>query len=298
MMLSRKQMRKLIQATYGSSNEFTRQIKQMYNTANLQIKGEISRFLQSGDGWQGKPSEDDLEQIRQELQQLQSNNEVSPLVAVFLSAVTLGHPKNSDVETGRLAVPLIRVAQKQHQQLQRIVQKVPQTVAKISKEQSVMTPQLHHIPFNYNVIMQRQVSDSVVRRAQTQQNINRDIQQTINRVRDVCKKASQDTDAKHDYSKDIDRIINGRTSGGGASRRAQTIMRSETCSILNNSTIQDFQARGVQQYRFMSLEASNTCQDCADMDGDTYDVDEAQESVNLPPIHPNCQCWIVEVEEN
>lgn len=297
-MLSRKQMWKLIKATYGSSNKFTRQIKQMYNTASLQIKGEISRFLQSGDNWQGKPSKDNLEQIREELQQLQDDDNVAPLVAVFLSAVTLGHPKNSDVETGRLAVPLIKVAQKRHQQMQRINQQIPHDVQKISKEQSVLTPQLHKIPFNYNVMMQQQVSDSVTRRAQTRVNINRDIQQTINRVRDVCKKASQDTDARHNYVKDIDRIINGRTSGGGASRRAQTIMRSETCAILNNSTVQDFQARGVQQYRFMSLEASNTCQECADMDGNTYDVDEAQEGVNLPPIHPNCQCWIVEITEN
>ena len=48
----------------------------------------------------------------------------------------------------------------------------------------------------------------------------------------------------------------------------------------------------------MSLEAENSCVECTEIDGNTYDVDDAQEGVNLPPMHPNCQCWIVEVAES
>lgn len=296
-MLSRKQMRKLIEQTYGKSNQWTRQLSSLYRVAGRQIKGEISRFIDSQANWEGKPSESDLRDIRRELQQLRSNDDIAPLVAVFYSAVTLGHPKVKDVETGRLAVPLIHVANKQHQQLRRIATRVPRTVAKISNEQAQLTPQYHQIPFNYAAMMQREVSNSMVKRHGTGDYINRDIQQTVHKIRDICQRASQDTDAKHDYAKDIDRVLTGSHSVGGASKRAQMIMRTETCSQVNSSTIADFQARGVKRYRFMSLEASNSCQNCTDIDGNTYDVDDAQEGVNLPPMHPNCQCWIVELED-
>lgn len=297
-MLSRKQMRRIIRATYGTSAQFIKQIKQMYDTANLQVKGEISRFVDTGKSWQGKPSEADLRQIRQELEQYSDDQNIAPLVGVFASAVTLGHPKNSDVETGRLAVPFIRVAQKQHQQLEHQANKVPQTVARLSKEQSVMTPELHRIPFNYGVMMQRQVSNSVTQRIAVGNDINRNIMQTIKRVQAVCQQAAQTSDESFDFAKAVDRIISGRTSGGGATARAQMIMRTETCTMLNNSTIADFKARGVSSYTFMSLEADNTCAECSDLDGNVYDVDDAQEGVNLPPMHPNCQCWIVEHEDD
>lgn len=296
-MLSRKQMRRLIEATYGKSNQSTKQIARLYRNAKTQINGEISRFVNSEDNWQGKPEQDDLDDIRQELQQLGNNDDIAPLVAVFYSAVTLGHPKVKDVETARLAVPLLRVAEKQHEQLHKVANNIPQKVAKISGEQAQLTPQLHQLPFNYSLQMQQEVSRSISKRSSTGQYINRDIQQTISKIKDVCKQASQSTDAHHDFTKDIDRILTGTNSRGGASKRAQTIMRTETCSQLNSSTIADFQARGVQQYRFMSLEADNSCAECTDIDGNVYDVDDAQEGVNLPPMHPNCQCWIVEVED-
>ena len=34
------------------------------------------------------------------------------------------------------------------------------------------------------------------------------------------------------------------------------------------------------------------------MDGNVYDVEDAEEGVNLPPMHPSCQCWIVEYEDD
>ena len=95
----------------------------------------------------------------------------------------------------------------------------------------------------------------------------------------------------------IDRILNGKNGSGGSEAQTETIMRTQTCRELNNSTIADFQARGVEQYRFLSLEAVNSCQDCTELDGNVYNVEDAQEGVNLPPMHPNCQCWIEEVED-
>ena len=294
-MLSKEQQRKLIRSTYGTSAQFIRSIKQMYRNANRQIKGEISVFLDDEVNWSAPAQKDDIQDAMDELRGF--DDSVAPLVAFYASSLVLGHPKQSDLLTARVAVPLIKVGQSMHQMMNHNGNKIPQEVSKISKAQQVATPQLHQLPFNYNVLMQRSISQAVTQRKGVGDDINRSIQQTITKVRNVCQVASQDTDAKKDYAKIIDRIINGKSGSGGASARAQMIMRTQTCRELNNSTIADFSARGVAKYRFLSLEASNTCQDCSDLDGNVYDVEDAQEGVNLPPIHPNCQCWIEEVED-
>lgn len=267
----------------------------MYRHANRQIKGEISAFLADEVNWSAPAEKDDILDTVEDLKGF--NDSVAPLVAFYTSTLLLGHPKRSDVLTARVAIPLIKVGQSLHTMMVRNGGKIPQDVSKISKAQQVATPTLHHIPYNYDVMLQRSVSRAVTKRENVDDGINRNIHQTISRIRDVCKAASQNSDAKKDYTKVIDRILNGKNGSGGSEAQAETIMRTQTCRELNNSTIADFQARGVSQYRFLSLEAVNSCQDCTDLDGNVYDVDDAQEGVNLPPMHPNCQCWIEEVEE-
>lgn len=295
MMLSKKQQRRLIRSTYGTSAQFIKQIKQMYRSANRQIKGEISVFLSSEVNWSSPAEKDDVRDAVDELKQF--NNSVAPLVAFYTSSLVLGHPKQSDVLTARVAIPMIRVSQSIHRMMQRNGSKIPRDVQKISKAQQVATPTMHRIPYNYDVMLQNSVSRTIVQRQSVGDDINRNIHQTITRIRDICQRASQDTDAKHNYVKDVDRVLNGKNGSGGASAQAETIMRTQTCRELNNSTIADFNARGVTQYRFLSLEAVNSCQDCTDLDGNVYNIEDAQEGVNLPPMHPNCQCWIEEVED-
>lgn len=294
-MLSKKQQRRLIRSTYGTSAQFIKQIKQMYRNANRQIKGEISAFLAGEVNWSSPAEKDDIQDAVEELKHF--NNSVAPLVAFYTSSLLLGHPKQSDVLTARVAIPMIEISQSIHNMMQHNSSKIPRDVQKISKAQQVATPTMHYIPYNYNVMLQKSVSRTVTQRKSVEDNINRNIHQTITKISNVCQQASQDTDGKHDYVKDIERILSGKDGSGGASAQAETTMRTQTCRELNNSTIADFQARGVTQYRFLSLEAVNSCQDCTDLDGNIYNIEDAQEGVNLPPMHPNCQCWIEEVED-
>ena len=62
-MLSKKQMRKLIRSVYGANTEYGKQIEQLYGRANRQIQGEISAFISSRVNWSGKPSKADLEDV-------------------------------------------------------------------------------------------------------------------------------------------------------------------------------------------------------------------------------------------
>lgn len=38
--------------------------------------------------------------------------------------------------------------------------------------------------------------------------------------------------------------------------------------------------------------ADSTCDDCAALNGQIFDISNAEEGVNLPPIHPNCRCVV------
>ena len=294
-MLSKKQQRRLISSTYGTSAQFIKQIKRMYRNADRQIKGEISAFLMSEVNWSAPAEKVDVEDAVAELKQF--NSSVAPLVAFYTSSLLLGHPKQSDLITARVAIPMIKVGQSLYGMIQHNGEKIPNDVSKISKGQAVNTPLLHQIPYNYDVMMQKSVSRTITQREGIGDNINRNIHQTVTKISNVCQRASQDTDAQHNYAKDVDRILTGKDGSGGASGQAEMIMRTQTCHELNQATVADFKARGVAKYRFLSLEASNSCPDCTAIDGNAYNMDDAQEGVNLPPMHPNCQCWIEEVED-
>lgn len=296
-MLSRKQMRRLIRSVYGANTTYGKQIEQLYKRANRQIKGEISAFISSKANWSGKPSKDDLEDVRQQL--IEANNDyVAPLIAVYLSSVTLGHPNNGDLETARIALPMLTVAKGMHNVMKRQEQRVPSEVSRISHDQNELTPESHSLPPNYDVMLQKSVSRSIEQQQSPASMINRDVQSTVTRIKELAKQASTSIDASVNWAKKVDQILTGTKSHGGASRKAQRIIRTESCRQLNSSTISDFQARGVTKYRFLSLEAVNSCQECTDLDKNEYNVDDAQEGVNLPPMHPNCQCWIEEVEDS
>lgn len=296
-MLSRKQMRRLIKSVYGANNKYSKELMRLYKRASRQIQGEISTFLSSKASWSGKPSKDDLDDARRELERI-SNEDVSSIANGAIAMVALGHPTNGDLETARIAVPMIQVAKQQHAQLRQMARTVPQKVQEISHVQSNVTPQYHRLPVNYDLMLQHTASRAVDNYNSGDNNINGNVQNVITKIKQVVQQASQSSDANIDWASRVEKILTGNNVSKGASGSAQRIIRTEACRYLNNSTIADYQARGVSQYRFMSLEAENSCSECTDIDGNTYDVDDAEEGVNLPPMHPNCQCWIVEVHNS
>ena len=72
-------MRRLINSVYGANNKYGKELDILYKRASRQIKGEISTFLSSQASWSGKPSEDDLEDVRRQLESI-NNDDVSSLV--------------------------------------------------------------------------------------------------------------------------------------------------------------------------------------------------------------------------
>ena len=49
---------------------------------------------------------------------------------------------------------------------------------------------------------------------------------------------------------------------------------------------------GRSQYTYVCENSDSSCETCADLNGQIFDVDEAENGKNLPPMHPNCRCSI------
>lgn len=47
-------------------------------------------------------------------------------------------------------------------------------------------------------------------------------------------------------------------------------------------------------YIYHAVMDEYTCDDCRNLNGRTFRKDEAVIGINLPPMHPNCRCWISE----
>jgi len=71
-----------------------------------------------------------------------------------------------------------------------------------------------------------------------------------------------------------------------AKRNARTI----TTAVANHAQIQQYKKDGVERYEFVATYDERTCPVCGDLHGKRFDVGDAVEGTNCPPIHPNCRC--------
>lgn len=74
---------------------------------------------------------------------------------------------------------------------------------------------------------------------------------------------------------------------------AERLVRTECKYFANQGELMGYKENGVHKYRFLGgTEGSGSC-DCADLNGQTFNVEDAQPGINYPPIHPNCLCIVV-----
>lgn len=58
--------------------------------------------------------------------------------------------------------------------------------------------------------------------------------------------------------------------------------------------LKGFELSGCKQYRYVCENSDSSCEVCLALNGRYFDVDEACFGTNLPPMHPNCRCTIIE----
>jgi len=56
--------------------------------------------------------------------------------------------------------------------------------------------------------------------------------------------------------------------------------------------LNSFKLSGRSQYSYVCENTDSSCEICMNLDGQVFDIDDAETGENLPPLHPNCRCSI------
>ncbi len=73
---------------------------------------------------------------------------------------------------------------------------------------------------------------------------------------------------------------------------AERLIRTECKYFANQAELEGYRANGVRRYRFLGGGEGGHC-DCASLNGQTFEIEEAEPGINFPPIHPNCLCTVI-----
>jgi len=77
-------------------------------------------------------------------------------------------------------------------------------------------------------------------------------------------------------------------------RNCVRLAHSEFMHIANQATADAYKEYGVvKRFMFRAALDERTCKICGELDGQTFDVDEAETGVNQPPAHPRCRCTTI-----
>ena len=77
----------------------------------------------------------------------------------------------------------------------------------------------------------------------------------------------------------------------GVSRRsAYRLLYTEGTRMFNRANSEAFAEVGINQYKYCTASDNRVCSDCKALDGNVYDISEASEGTNYPPMHPWCRC--------
>ena len=63
--------------------------------------------------------------------------------------------------------------------------------------------------------------------------------------------------------------------------------------IAEVATADAYKEEGVEKYQYLATLESHTCEECAHLDGQIFDLKDREDGVNYPLIHPYCRCTTV-----
>lgn len=77
----------------------------------------------------------------------------------------------------------------------------------------------------------------------------------------------------------------------GVSRRsAYRLLYTEGTRMFNRANSEAFAEAGINQYRYCTAGDERVCSDCKALEGNVYNISEASDGTNYPPMHPWCRC--------
>lgn len=127
--------------------------------------------------------------------------------------------------------------------------------------------------------------------------INRHAEDYINDVKKIITSGKINKIPKKDQ-KTMLLYKTGKNGESGQTYNMMRIARTEANRMQNEAALEAYHTAGIKRYRFHASLDEKTCLDCWKLDGMSFSVDAGLEGENLPPIHPNCRCYITPIIDN
>lgn len=306
MKLTEKQAIAIAQAIYGKQDERVKQIEKLYKNTQSNVIDMIAAFIASNSNWNGKASPDEVANFLSNLKDTFINAGKDDQSTIKTAFKGNSLKTNGDVLTAKITQSFIKQMVAQKLQLSVSTQNIPDVVNsknyKSAKKKINTYNRKSKRSMGIDSILQRTARNAVLDRhvdSDMFNSINKQTLQTIRKVRDVAERAAKSPKDSLNWQKEIANILTGgHKATNGQMGRAAGMIRTATAQALNRTRLEKLKSDKVKKYKFVSLEAPNTCQDCADLDGNIYNVEDAEEGVNFPLIHYNCQCTVIEANED
>lgn len=93
--------------------------------------------------------------------------------------------------------------------------------------------------------------------------------------------------------KAVNELCNLSIDGNRSS--AERIVRTELTRVQNQAAKDTYKEAGVEYYEYLAVGDDRTSEECMDLNGKIFRLDDAVVGENFPPIHPNCRCTIIPV---
>lgn len=306
MRLTEKQAIEIAQAIYGKQDERVKQIEQLYKNNQQDVIDMIASFVASDLSWSSNASPDDVATVLSNIKETFEN--VSKDDQSFIRTAFNGKKlkTNGDVLTAKITQEFVRQMLIQKVQITVSTEYIPDVVHsknyKSAKKKINTYNRKTKRSMSIDSILQRSARNAVLDRhvdSNMFSSINKQTLQIIRRVNEVAESAAKSPKDSLNWQKEVANILTGGSkSTNGQMGRAAGMIRTATAQALNRTRLEKLKSDKVKKYKFVSLEAPNTCQDCADLDGNIYDVADAEEGVNFPLMHYNCQCTVIEANDD
>lgn len=306
MKLTEKQAIAIAQSIYGKQDERVKQVEQLYKNTQSNVIDMIAAFIASNSNWNGKASPDEVANFLSNLKDTFSNAGKDDQATIKAAFKGNQLKTNGDVLIAKITQAFVKQMVAQKLQLSVSTKNIPDVVNsknyKSAQKKINTYNRQSKRSMNIDSTLQRTARNAVLDRhvdSDMFSSINKQTLQTIRKVRDVAERAAKSPKDSLNWQREVaDILTGGNKATNGQMGRAAGMIRTATAQALNRTRLEKLKSDKVKKYKFVSLEAPNTCQDCADLDGNVYDVADAEEGVNFPLMHYNCQCTVIEANED
>lgn len=306
MKLTKNQAIRIAQKVYGKQDERVKEIEHMYRDTQSEVINDVDAFMGANKSWTAKASPDEIANFLANLKDTfyNASTDNQNLIKIAYGGNEL--KTNGDMLMANITRDVVRQSMAQKIHLGVATENIPSVVHAPTYQQAtkVLRNNRHISEQSKNVdaIIYKSVQNATLDNSVDSDmfsSINKQTMQTLRKVRDVAETAAKSPKDALNWKNEVSDILTGGSKAtNGQMGRAAGMIRTATAQALNRTRLQDFQSRNVKQYKYISLEAVNTCADCDALDGQIFNVDDAEEGVNFPLMHPNCQCTVIEMNDD